>query len=66
MNYLVGHTVHTYSVTDYSDTCYSDTLLTVAVLVIPMLPESVTVSKYLLRVTLFPCPEQGGVDSLPI
>ena len=31
--------------------------LTVTFLVNPMLPKSVTVSKYLLTVTLFPCPE---------
>ena len=37
--------------------CYSDSPLTVIVLVNPMLPKSVTVSKYLLTVTLFPCPE---------
>ena len=41
----------------YSDTSYSDTLLTVTVLVNPMCLKSVTLSKYLLAVTLFPCPE---------
>ena len=35
---------------------YSDTPLTVTVLVNPMLPKCVTVSKYLLTVTLFHCP----------
>ena len=41
-----------------SDTCYnSDTTLTVTVLVNPMFPKSVTVSKYLLLVTQFLCPE---------
>ena len=40
----------------YSDNAYRDTPLTVTVLVNPMLPKSVTVSKYLLTVTLFLCP----------
>ena len=37
----------------YSDTAYIDTPLTVTVLVNPLLFKSVTVSKYLLTVTLF-------------
>ena len=41
----------------YNDTAYRDTHLTLTILVNPMLPKSVTVSKYLLTVTLFPCPE---------
>ena len=41
----------------YSDTGYSDTPLTVTVLVNPMLTNGVTVSKYLLTVTLFHGPE---------
>ena len=48
-----------YSNTDifgYSNPGYSDTPLTLTVLVNPMLPKSVTVSKYLLTVTLFLCP----------
>ena len=47
----------------YSDTGYSDTPLTVTglVLVNPMLPKSVTASKYLLTMTLSPCPESVTV-----
>ena len=41
----------------YNDTSYSDSPLTVALLINPMLPKSVSVSKYLLTVTLFPCLE---------
>ena len=40
-----------------SDTGYSDTPLTATVLVNPISPKSVTVSKNLLSVTLYPCPE---------
>ena len=40
----------------YSDTGYSDTPIRMTVLVNPMSPKRVTVSKYLLTVTLFPCP----------
>ena len=36
---------------------YSENPLTVTVLVNPMLSKSVTVSKYLLTFTRFPCPE---------
>ena len=36
---------------------YNDTPLTVTVVVSPLLPKSVTVSKYLLTVTLFPPPD---------
>ena len=42
---------------DYSDTGYSDYPLTVTVVKNPSLSKSVTVSKYLLTVTLLPCPE---------
>ena len=45
----------------YLHTGYSDTLLTVTVLASPMLPKSVTVSKYLLTVTPFSCPEDVTV-----
>ena len=45
----------------YLHTGYSDTLLTVTVLASPMLPKSVTVSKYLLTVTPIPCPEGVNV-----
>ena len=41
----------------YNATGYSDTPLTATVWVIPMQPKSVTVSKYLLLVTLFSYPE---------
>ena len=41
----------------YSDTVYSDTLLTVTLLANPTFLWSVTVSRYLLTVTLCPCPE---------
>ena len=41
----------------YSDTAYWNTRLIVTVLVNPILPKSVTVSKYLLTFTLFNCPE---------
>ena len=41
---------------DYSDTGYSDYLLTVTVVKNPSLSKSVTVSKYLLTVTLFRVP----------
>ena len=44
-------------ISGYSDTGYNDTLLTVTVLVNPMLPKSVPVSKHILRVILFPCPQ---------
>ena len=47
----------TTDVFSYSDTGYSDTPLTVTVWVKTMLPKSITVSKYLLTVTLFPCPK---------
>ena len=48
-------------ISGYSDTGYNDTLLTVTVLVNPMLPKSVTVSKYLPTVILLPCPEGATV-----
>ena len=50
----------TYLITDifsYRYTGYSDTLLTVTDLINRMLPKNVTVSKYLLTVTLFTCPK---------
>ena len=45
----------------YNDTGYSNTRLTVKVLVNPKLPKSFTISRYLLTVTLFPCPESVNV-----
>ena len=62
MGKLIGRRnfVPTNQITDifgYSDTAYSDTPLTVTVSVHPMLPKSVNVSKCLLTVTLFLCPE---------
>ena len=52
-NVLVSNT----DIFGYTETGYSDTLLTVTDLVNPMFPKSVAVSKYLLTVTLYPCPE---------
>ena len=47
----------TTDILNYNDNGCSDTPLRVTVMVNPMLPKSVTVSKYLFTVTLFPCPE---------
>ena len=48
---------HHLSFASVTDICgYSDPL-TVTVLVNPMLPKIITESKYLLSVTLLPCPE---------
>ena len=67
---MMSRLVQTYSVTVTPVTVTP--LLTVTLLIIPMLAKSVTVSKCLLTVTLFPCPEGVTVtedvciDKMPI
>ena len=67
---MMSRLVQTYSVTVTPVTVTP--LLTVTVLINPMLAKSVTVSKCLLTVTLFPCPEGVTVtedvciDKMPI
>ena len=52
----------------YSDTGYSDILLTVTLLAVPLFQKCVTVSRYLLTVTLFAGPksvtESGEICSV--
>ena len=56
----VNSTIQTY-VFGFIGISHNDTPLIVTVLVNSMLPKTVTVSKYLLTVTLFPCPGGGTV-----